>query len=1146
MFNQERKMYTRKLLPAKTAIGAIVLICLMAALSTAATLVHDTQTEFSAGTFNQTVLEGTELAPQILLDTYKTYNWSFEDDTISGWTYTANQAGNIAEENPDGEIHLKSVQHTTSESYAFASRSDINIGSTFVAEFYIYFDSLQDSKVIDPYTETPYGACQRLDISNSAVGFRMDIFTDRMVSFIKDGETYPTVASFDIITELETWYKIRLEADFTAPNLPVQVYRDDVWVGELLADSSNGASQIIRMLNYSRNSSSGTAESHFEWIKYGTKEESYLSTGMYTSDILVLDAGSLGVFLWSEDTATVRSGGRDDLLLFETRSSSDGSNWEAWQSVTNGGTIQSNPEYYFQYRATFDRISETESPMLSEVNFSYQEVQIGEISLLPASQEVSVGYNITVDLYFDHNIEDVRSGDLDIGFDESYLSLVDVYAGPDMPINHSLSHLVSTDQVHIDFEILDPSPLAGPGTILTIEFTALAEVDPTSISFISSTLQDDFLQDLDHTTVDAEVTVVLILPDVPVLIEPEEEVITNNSLPTFIWSETTDEYGHYNLQYSLDPGFGPQAVTVSNLTDTTYTPSSALVPDGIWYWRVEAYNLSGGSGYQASSGSFTVDTDPPDYPVLFVPADESYINDNTPEFIWSATGGVGGKYTLEYSTDPGFSSDVITVIDIQDTVYSPTIALEQGVYYWHVMASDAAGNQSGYQPEALSFTLDTTAPEAPTGFTVLAGHQKCKLSWTNPVGDPTFEGVMISRNPWLQEAYPEYDDEYPNPLGYPDYPNDGSLVYMGIGESYRDSSGIGEMPRNVYYYTIFSYDQAGNYSSASVSQQGRATNYWLGDISGDGSVYYTDLVELSMTYWLGAADPGYNDEFDIGPTDDGSSIGIPLTDNMIDFEDLILFAINYGTVGPNSKDLPGEYSAGSYAPARIYMQEAVRVKDRSAGTIIVDIHLAEIPADIAGASIVVDYNPDELEFIGVSKNAVLAEAGNRVFMISRDNANGIEIDLAFMENGLLVNDDHALTQITFRKKSGKTHVLDFADVILRDRANNEVPVVKQEFNGMISSQLPAVYKLSQNRPNPFNMETVIYYDMPKAGYVSLKIYNIQGQVVNVLASNYQDAGRHYLSWNGRNEAGQEVASGVYFYRIETGNYSQTRKMTLLK
>ncbi len=94
--------------------------------------------------------------------------------------------------------------------------------------------------------------------------------------------------------------------------------------------------------------------------------------------------------------------------------------------------------------------------------------------------------------------------------------------------------------------------------------------------------------------------------------------------------------------------------------------------------------------------------------------------------------------------------------------------------------------------------------------------------------------------------------------------------------------------------------------------------------------------------------------------------------------------------------------------------------------------------------------------------------------------------------------------------------------------------------------LPTVFAVHQNYPNPFNPETVIKYELPKSSEVKLVIYNLLGQEVRTLLREKVEAGRHQVVWNGMNNSGHRVASGIYIYRFEAGNYSRIMKMILLK
>ena len=90
-------------------------------------------------------------------------------------------------------------------------------------------------------------------------------------------------------------------------------------------------------------------------------------------------------------------------------------------------------------------------------------------------------------------------------------------------------------------------------------------------------------------------------------------------------------------------------------------------------------------------------------------------------------------------------------------------------------------------------------------------------------------------------------------------------------------------------------------------------------------------------------------------------------------------------------------------------------------------------------------------------------------------------------------------------------------------------------------ELPARFALDQNYPNPFNPLTVIRYQLPVGGKVTLKVYNLLGQEVQTLVDEIQDAGFKSVEWDASG-----APSGVYYYRINAGSFSQVRKMLLVK
>ncbi|MCI0514270.1 GDSL-type esterase/lipase family protein [candidate division KSB1 bacterium] len=124
-------------------------------------------------------------------------------------------------------------------------------------------------------------------------------------------------------------------------------------------------------------------------------------------------------------------------------------------------------------------------------------------------------------------------------------------------------------------------------------------------------------------------------------------------------------------------------------------------------------------------------------------------------------------------------------------------------------------------------------------------------------------------------------------------------------------------------------------------------------------------------------------------------------------------------------------------------------------------------------------------------------------------------------------------------QSGRTYYYVLEDVEYAGRKNLHAPIA-------IEIERPENFELAQNYPNPFNPMTRIRYQLPEPARVMLVIYNITGQRIRTLVQEAQPAGYHFVVWDGCNEAGQMVASGIYFYQLVTPKFHQIRRMVLLR
>jgi hypothetical protein len=417
------------------------------------------------------------------------------------------------------------------------------------------------------------------------------------------------------------------------------------------------------------------------------------------------------------------------------------------------------------------------------------------------------------------------------------------------------------------------------------------------------------------------------------------------------------------------------------------------------------------------------------------------------------------------------------------------------------------------------------------------------LNWTNASSD--YNHTVVMRTDWYAggHGYPEYDDN--NAEGpYPTDTTTGDKVYTGTGSTQIDISDLSNTTRDVYHYAAFTVDNAGNVSTP--SNLTRSTSYWLGDIGSpyDGMVYFQDLTPLSSSYGLQQGEDGYNPEADFGPTHNMSPKGIPTTDSKVEFEDLAIFAINYDAVNPTVKTRP------LFTGIPMQRETGLRLAQRmTTSTFDIDLYL-DNRDDLAKALIgEITYDPSKLEYVSTVEGNDLAASQIPVFFKALTSPKQVSVSAAVLGSGSTFDGSGLIATISFRVLGpGKTTV-QLTRVDIRDKDNRSLVAANiqlPEAEAVATVDVPATYEIAQNQPNPFNPETIIKYALPNATQVSIRIYNVVGQLVNTLVDDYQPAGQHQVVWNGTNENGERVASGIYLYRFVTPDYQKTMKMTLLK
>ncbi len=303
----------------------------------------------------------------------------------------------------------------------------------------------------------------------------------------------------------------------------------------------------------------------------------------------------------------------------------------------------------------------------------------------------------------------------------------------------------------------------------------------------------------------------------------------------------------------------------------------------------------------------------------------------------------------------------------------------------------------------------------------------------------------------------------------------------------------------------------------------------------DMTVGVDDFLALVAAFGSSDGDDNYNAQADVN--DDG----------MVDVADFLEFITSFGrtAVGPATKPLvlaPGinenaEFSL-SLGSERVVAGEMVAV----------DVSLANVAA-LMGYGFALNYETDKFEFVSVApadEDLLKSTGGETLF--HHVVADGQVTVANGLYNGTAVSGGGGVVQFVFRvlREFEDNARFEIADGVVFDPSQLSNPAVVA---GVLELQsTPREFALHQNFPNPFNPDTTIKYDLAESADVTLQIYNVLGQVVRTLVvSEAQNAGRYQIRWNGMDDRGVPVSSGIYFYQISAdGKFSDVRKLMLLK
>jgi hypothetical protein len=426
----------------------------------------------------------------------------------------------------------------------------------------------------------------------------------------------------------------------------------------------------------------------------------------------------------------------------------------------------------------------------------------------------------------------------------------------------------------------------------------------------------------------------------------------------------------------------------------------------------------------------------------------------------------------------------------------------------------------------------TVVPSVISNLTASRGNNKVTLDWTNPPEE--LAELEVWRSAWYHfagvdtvSAYPEYDD-WDNDI-IPALPADRAAAIL---DPYWEMVGTTIAPdhfyvddtldRGIYYYVIYPINSAG-YSGDGTDVS--SISYLLGDLNGDGDVMADDVTFLGASYGTSDGDSGglYNNECDIGPTDDSSGSGVPQTDDAIGFEDLMIFALNWDITVTKTRPAEGSMAA-RFSWLKI---------DNEAWSLV----LAEPCTNLKGVNLRADLPQNAV--LSLTAGHLLGQQDSPHFLrnISR---HGLDAGLAILGRGACITGQGELIRVKFAGE------FDLDDILItaRDSDNKALEFTIDE--AMTGPDIPSRYSLSANYPNPFNPSTKIVFDLPESQNVKLVVFSVDGRRVATLRNELMSAGRHTVTWTGRDDQGELAAAGAYFYRLQAGDFNETKKMMLIK
>ena len=512
-----------------------------------------------------------------------------------------------------------------------------------------------------------------------------------------------------------------------------------------------------------------------------------------------------------------------------------------------------------------------------------------------------------------------------------------------------------------------------------------------------------------------------------------------------------------------------------------------------------------------------------------------------------------GPYTITASAGPNGSispSGAVSVACAANQTF--TIAADPCYHIVDVLVDgSSAGAVASYtftnvhanHTIAASFAHDALMTSGVTGLTAAqvksgndaSGTTRITIAYTTPAGAAVVE---VWRKGY--GSYPTYDDgggAVPAPPA--SYPPAGWTL-TGV-----TASGQTDQPatRDFWYYVAYAKDACGNVAPVS-NMTGGTLDYHLGDVSdgvtpgqGNNQVTTADISLLGSHYGAsGVALAPYN-YLDVGPTTDSSTNGRPTTDARADFEDLVMFALNFYPQVSAPQSAPQTVARPVQAAAADEI--AIEAPDRVAAGEVFDVHVwLACAGDLQAVSAALAWDAAVVTPLEAKAGELVTSQGGVMFS---PGPGGVDAALLGAgEHGML--GEGVLATVRFRALAAGAPGLSVTHVIGRNPSNRPVEV---KIGATRRLDVITATKLMSATPNPTHGSSLVQYSLARSGPVELSIYSVDGRRVRTLVHGVAEAGQYQQTWDGTDERGGMMRSGVFYVRLDAAGTRLTRMITLV-